>query len=58
MSRASSCPLCKGYLCRTGASEACPTLVLRLGEPVLRIIGPLADKERVLVGLGLRPSKI
>ena len=36
---------------------AIPTLVRRLPEPVRKIIGTLADKERVLVGLDLRPRK-
>ncbi len=33
---------------------AVPTLVRRLPEPVRKIIGSLADTERVLVGLDLR----
>jgi circadian clock protein KaiB len=33
---------------------AVPTLVRRLPEPVRKIIGTLADTERVLVGLDLR----
>jgi len=36
---------------------ALPTLVRRLPEPVRKIIGTLADTERVLVGLDLRPCK-
>ena len=36
---------------------AIPTLVRRLPEPVRRIIGTLADTEKVLVGLDLRPRK-
>lgn len=36
---------------------AIPTLVRRLPEPVRKIIGTLADMERVLVGLDLRPRK-
>ncbi len=36
---------------------AIPTLVRRLPEPVRKIIGTLADTERVLVGLDLRPGK-
>jgi circadian clock protein KaiB len=36
---------------------AIPTLVRRLPEPVRKIIGTLADTERVLVGLDLRPCK-
>jgi circadian clock protein KaiB len=34
---------------------AIPTLVRKLPEPVRKIIGTLADTERVLVGLDLRP---
>jgi circadian clock protein KaiB len=34
---------------------AVPTLVRRLPEPVRKIIGTLADTEKVLVGLDLRP---
>lgn len=33
---------------------AVPTLVKKLPEPVKKIIGDLADKERVLVGLDLQ----
>jgi circadian clock protein KaiB len=33
---------------------AIPTLVRRLPEPVMRIIGDLSNTERVLVGLDLR----
>jgi circadian clock protein KaiB len=33
---------------------AVPTLVLKLPEPVRKIIGDLSDTERVLVGLDLR----
>lgn len=36
---------------------AIPTLVRRLPEPVRKIIGTLADTERVLVGLDLRPRQ-
>jgi len=36
---------------------AIPTLVRRLPEPVRKIIGTLADTERVLVGLDLRPCR-
>jgi circadian clock protein KaiB len=35
---------------------AIPTLVRRLPKPVRKIIGDLADTERVLVGLDLRPA--
>ena len=34
---------------------AIPTLVRRLPEPVRKIIGDLSNKERVLIGLDLRP---
>ncbi len=37
---------------------AVPTLVRRLPEPVKKIIGTLADTERVLVGLGLRIRRL
>jgi circadian clock protein KaiB len=35
---------------------AVPTLVRRLPEPMKKIIGDLSNKERVLVGLDLRPA--
>ncbi len=34
---------------------AVPTLVRKLPPPMKRIIGDLSDKERVLVGLDLKP---
>ena len=34
---------------------AVPTLVRKLPEPVRKIIGDLSNKERVLVGLDIRP---
>ena len=34
---------------------AIPTLVRRLPTPLKKIIGDLSDKEKVLVGLDLRP---
>ena len=34
---------------------AIPTLVRRLPPPIRKIVGNLADTERVLVGLDLRP---
>ncbi len=34
---------------------ALPTLIKRLPPPLRRIIGDLSDRERVLVGLDLRP---
>ncbi len=36
---------------------AIPTLVRRLPPPIKKIIGDLSDKEKVLVGLDLRPGK-
>ena len=36
---------------------AIPTLVRKLPEPVKKIIGDLSNKERVLVGLDLRPME-
>ena len=36
---------------------AAPTLIKKLPEPLRRFIGNLADKERILVGLDLRPKK-
>ncbi len=36
---------------------ALPTLVRKLPEPVKKIIGDLANTERVLVGLDLRPHE-
>jgi circadian clock protein KaiB len=35
---------------------AVPTLVRKLPEPIVKIIGNLSKEERVLVGLDLRPS--
>jgi circadian clock protein KaiB len=35
---------------------AIPTLVRRLPEPIKKIIGDLANTERVLVGLDIRPA--
>ena len=37
---------------------AIPTLVRRLPEPLKRIIGDLANTERVLVGLDIRPASL
>ena len=37
---------------------AIPTLVRKLPEPVKKIIGTLANEEKVLVGLEIRPNKI
>ncbi len=36
---------------------AAPTLIKKLPTPLRRIIGDMADKDRVLVGLDLRPKK-
>ena len=35
---------------------ALPTLVRKLPTPVKKIIGDLSDRERVLVGLDIRPA--
>lgn len=35
---------------------ATPTLVKKVPEPVRKIIGDLSDKEKVLVGLDIRPK--
>lgn len=37
---------------------AVPTLVRRLPHPVKKIIGDLSNKERVLVGLELKPASL
>jgi circadian clock protein KaiB len=36
---------------------AIPTLVRKLPEPIRKIVGDLADVDRVLVGLQIRPGK-
>ncbi len=36
---------------------AAPTLIKQLPKPLRRIIGDMASKERILVGLDLRPRK-
>lgn len=36
---------------------AIPTLVRKLPEPLRKIIGDLSNKERVLIGLDLRPRE-
>jgi circadian clock protein KaiB len=36
---------------------AAPTLVKKLPQPLRRFIGDLTDRERILVGLDLRPKK-
>ena len=42
---------------RSDQIVAIPTLVRRLPEPVRKIIGTLADTERVLVGLHINPRR-
>ena len=37
---------------------AIPTLVRKVPQPLRKIIGDLSDKERVLVGLNIRPLKV
>ncbi len=37
---------------------AVPTLIKKLPLPLRRIIGNMADKEKVLLGLDLRPRKL
>jgi len=37
---------------------AVPTLVKKVPEPVRKIIGDLSDKEKVLVGLDIRPRSL
>lgn len=44
-------------LARDHQIVAIPTLVRKLPEPIRKIIGTLADEERVLVGLDLRRRK-
>jgi circadian clock protein KaiB len=34
---------------------AIPTLIRKLPEPMIKLIGDLSDTEKVLVGLDLRP---
>jgi len=36
---------------------AVPTMVRKLPEPMKKIIGNLANKEKVLVGLDLKPME-
>ena len=36
---------------------AIPTLVRKLPEPIKKIIGTLANEEKVLIGLDIRPKK-
>jgi len=37
---------------------AIPTLVRKVPQPLRKIIGDLSNKERVLVGLNIRPLKL
>ena len=37
---------------------AIPTLVRKLPPPIKRIIGDLSNKERVIVGLDMRPAQL
>jgi circadian clock protein KaiB len=37
---------------------AIPTLVRKIPKPLRRIIGDLSDKEKVLIGLNIRPIEI
>jgi circadian clock protein KaiB len=36
---------------------AAPTLIKKLPQPLRRFIGSMADKEKILVGLDLRPKE-
>jgi circadian clock protein KaiB len=45
-------------LAREDQIVAIPTLVRRLPPPLRKIIGTLADTERALVGLQLRPAPL
>ena len=36
---------------------AVPTLIKKLPVPLRRIIGDLSDRERVLIGLDLKPTR-
>jgi circadian clock protein KaiB len=42
---------------RTDQIVAIPTLVRRVPEPIRKVIGTLADAERVLVGLRVEPRR-
>jgi circadian clock protein KaiB len=37
---------------------AVPTLVRRLPEPIMKIIGDLSNEERVLIGLDIQPVTV
>lgn len=44
-------------LARNDQIVAAPTLVKQLPDPLRTLVGSLADEERVLVGLDLRPQR-
>jgi circadian clock protein KaiB len=35
---------------------AIPTLIKRLPEPIRMLVGDLSDKEKVLIGLNIKPG--
>jgi circadian clock protein KaiB len=37
---------------------AAPTLIKKLPEPLRRLVGDMSDKDRVLLGLDLRPRRL
>jgi circadian clock protein KaiB len=43
------------HMAREDQILAIPTLVRKLPEPLRKIIGDLSNKERVLIGLDVRP---
>jgi circadian clock protein KaiB len=43
-------------LCRDDQILAVPTLVRKLPQPVKKIIGDLSNKEKLLVGLDIKPQ--
>lgn len=47
----------QGELARKENIIAAPTLIKRLPLPLRKLIGDLANKDRILVGLDLRPKK-
>ncbi len=47
----------KPHLAKGEQIIAAPTLVRKLPLPLRRFIGSLSDKERILVGLDLRPKE-
>lgn len=44
-------------LARDEQIVATPTLIKQLPEPLRKLIGDMADKDKVLVGMNLRPRK-